>query len=69
MSKARASLNGSDAPPGDGTSPVLSALAAVFQHVTVGMALGTPDGRLIDANPAYAQMLGYERDELLVRGF
>jgi hypothetical protein len=30
MSKARASLNGSDAPPGDGTSPVLSALAACF---------------------------------------
>ena len=69
MSDGPATLNGSDAASAEQSSPVLAALAAAFQHVTIGMAVATPDGRLIDANPAYARMLGYERDELLARGF
>ena len=69
MSEAPATLNGSDAGPADTPSPVLAALAAAFQHVTIGMAVATPDGHLIDANHAYARMLGLERDELLTRGF
>ena len=69
MSEAPATLNGSDAGPAEKPSPVLAALAAAFQHVAIGMAVSTPDGRLIDANRAYARMLGYERDELLARGF
>ncbi|MBW3634684.1 MAG: PAS domain S-box protein, partial [Chloroflexi bacterium] len=69
VSEALATRNGSDAGPAAEPGPVLAALAAAFRHVTIGMAVATPDGRLIDANPAYARMLGYERDELLARGF
>ena len=32
---------------------------------TIGMAVRSPDSRLIDVSPAYARMLGYERDELV----
>jgi PAS domain S-box-containing protein len=69
MSEATPTRNGRDVGPADESSPMLAALAAALQHVTIGMAVSTADGQLIDANPAYARMLGYERDELLARGF
>ena len=68
MSEAPATLKGSDAAPADEPRPALAAFAAAFQHVTIGIAIGTPDGKLIDVNPAFSHMLGYERDELLALG-
>ncbi len=43
------------------------ALAAAFQHVTIGMAVGSPDGRLVAVNPALSRMLGIDRDASLVK--
>ncbi|MGE5547823.1 MAG: EAL domain-containing protein [Solirubrobacterales bacterium] len=37
---------------------------AVFQNAGVGVVLTGFDGRFIDANPAFCQMVGYEQDEL-----
>jgi two-component system, cell cycle sensor histidine kinase and response regulator CckA len=37
---------------------------ALFQRVGVGIAIATPDGRLIEANPAFCALLGYGEDEL-----
>src|SRR5215211_4195035 len=65
MSDAPATLDGRDAAPDSKPSPALGALVAAFQHVTIGMVVRSPDCRLIDVNPAYSRMLGYERDELL----
>lgn len=42
------------------------AFAAAFQHAAIGIAVGTTDSRLRDANPAFLRMLGYTLDE--VRG-
>lgn len=40
----------------------------VFEHVQWGTAIGSPDGsRLVMINPAYAQMHGYEVEELISR--
>jgi PAS domain S-box-containing protein len=37
---------------------------AVFESSAIGMALVAPDGRIVEANAAFAGMLGYEVDEL-----
>jgi PAS domain S-box-containing protein len=66
MSDAPATRDGRDALLTRGRSPALAALAAAFQHVTIGMVVRGPDCQLLDVNPAYCRMLGYERDELLV---
>jgi PAS domain S-box-containing protein len=49
-------------------STMIDTLAAAFRHVPVAMAIWTPDGRLIDANPAFSRLFGYEHDEFLRRG-
>ncbi|MGH2615397.1 MAG: PAS domain-containing protein, partial [Thermomicrobiales bacterium] len=64
MAKTAAARNTLDA---SAHSPELAALAAAFQHVAIGMAVVSPDGRMVDVNPALCQMLGYERDEELGR--
>jgi PAS domain S-box-containing protein len=61
--------NGDAAIPGTGTIPVLDTLTAAFQHAMVGMAVWTPDSRLIAANRAFSRMFGYEHDEFLAHGF
>jgi two-component system phosphate regulon sensor histidine kinase PhoR len=40
-----------------------------LQHSPIGMALVAPSGRLLRVNPAMADMLGYEVDELATLGF
>jgi two-component system cell cycle sensor histidine kinase/response regulator CckA len=37
---------------------------AIFEQAGIGVALGDAEGRLIQANPAYCQIVGYEPDEL-----
>lgn len=37
----------------------------LFESVPVGLYRSTPDGRIIEANPALCAMLGYSREELL----
>lgn len=39
-----------------------------FKNSLAGIILGTPDGQIIDANPAACKMLGYDIDELLKGG-
>jgi PAS domain S-box-containing protein len=36
-----------------------------FEGAGIGMSLTDPNGRIFDANPAFCQLLGYSRDELL----
>ena len=38
-----------------------------FAQAPIGMVLLTPDGRIIDVNQAYVEMLGYTREELAAR--
>jgi len=38
---------------------------AVFEHAIMPIAVGGPDGRFRDANPAMLELLGYSREELL----
>jgi PAS domain S-box-containing protein len=38
---------------------------AAFDNAAIGMAITTPDGRFVDANPAYCTITGYPKDELL----
>ena len=65
MSEAPARRDGRTAEAAGQPSPALEALVAAFEHVTIGIAVRAPDSQLIDVNPAYLRMLGYERDELL----
>jgi PAS domain S-box-containing protein len=37
---------------------------AIFEQAGIGVALGDPEGRLIQANRAYCQIVGYSPDEL-----
>ena len=66
MSDAPATFDGRDAVLAGEPSQAFGALAAAFQHVTIGIVLRGSDCQLLDVNPAYSRMLGYERDELLV---
>src|SRR5215204_4287842 len=61
--------NGGAVTPGTEPTPVLDTLTAAFQHAMIGMAVWTPDSRLIDANRAFSRMFGYEHDEFLAQGF
>ena len=36
-----------------------------FNHSSIGMALVSPDGKWLDANPSLARILGFEKEELL----
>jgi PAS domain S-box-containing protein len=61
--------NGDAATLGAKPIPVLDTLTAAFQHAMIGMAVWTPDGRLIDANRAFSRMFGYEHHDFLTYGF
>ncbi len=37
---------------------------SAFEHAAIGMALVRPDGRLLQVNPSFSQMLGYSGQEL-----
>ena len=39
-----------------------------FKNSLAGIILGTPDGQIIDINPAACKMLGYSKDEILKGG-
>ena len=41
--------------------------AEAFEGAPVGMIPTTPDGRILEANQAYLDMLGYTREELAAR--
>lgn len=41
---------------------------AIFAHSFDAILLTTPDGKIIDVNPAACRLFGMSRDELLVRG-
>ena len=47
---------------------MIDTLGSAFRHMPVAMATWSPDGQLIDANPAYSRLFGYEHDEFLARG-
>jgi diguanylate cyclase (GGDEF)-like protein/PAS domain S-box-containing protein len=40
---------------------------ATFQQAAIGIVHTAPDGAILDANPAFCLMLGYERADLLLR--
>src|SRR5690349_10382155 len=42
---------------------------SAFENAAVGFVMRTPDGCLVDANPAYCRITGYEIDELRVLPF
>jgi len=42
---------------------------SIFQHSAVGVSIASPDGRIMDANPALCEMLGFSREELLSMKF
>lgn len=42
--------------------------AAIFSAAPVGIWIGTPDGKLLDANPEACRVLGYSREELIGAG-
>ena len=67
--RTRTTANGSETETVFGPCPIFDELAAAFRHVSVGTAIATVEGRLIDVNPAFCRMLGYTRDELLALGF
>jgi PAS domain S-box-containing protein len=41
----------------------------MFRHARIGMVITDSQGRLLEANPAFSAMLGYEEHELLGRSF
>src|SRR5207249_9401520 len=55
------------------SSPVLAEQQlrfwAMFEQADVGIAFGTLDGRLLQVNPRYCEIVGYTREELLERSF
>jgi PAS domain S-box-containing protein len=42
-------------------------LAAAFAEAPIGLVFTTPDGKVLDANPTYFNMIGYTREELASR--
>ena len=41
----------------------------IFEEAAIGMSLGDLEGRLLDVNPAWLKMLGYEKDEVVQKNF
>jgi len=41
----------------------------IFEEAAIGMSMGELDGRLLDVNPAWLKMLGYNKDEVVQRDF
>jgi PAS domain S-box-containing protein len=37
---------------------------AVYEHAAIGIAIGDPEGHLLECNPAFQALLGYDSDEL-----
>jgi|GEM_PF-1694669 len=48
-------------------APAAGWQAAAFQFASIGMALASPAGKLLQANPGFCKMLGYGEAELLGR--
>src|SRR3546814_13574086 len=46
-----------------------TALAAIMEYSPIGMVLLSLDGRCLLANRAVCELLGYSREEMLVRSF
>ena len=44
-------------------------LRAAFDHAPIGMSIVAVDGQWLRVNDSYCRMLGYERDELVGKGF
>jgi PAS domain S-box-containing protein len=44
-------------------------LRNAFANAAIGFAITTPDGRFVDANPAYCKIVGFNLDELRAHGF
>ncbi len=42
---------------------------SIYNQAAVGLANGTLDGKFIDVNPRFCEMLGYSREELLAKSF
>ena len=40
---------------------------AIYNQASVGLANGTADGKFVDVNPRFCEMLGYSREELLAQ--
>ncbi|MFM9107690.1 MAG: PAS domain S-box protein [Chloroflexota bacterium] len=62
------SRNPIDPRPGPQAGPDSDAgglFASAFQHAPIGMAVTTPEGAVLDVNPAFCRMLGRGRDDLL----
>jgi PAS domain S-box-containing protein len=51
------------------SAPDQALRATVFDHVAVGIAVSTLDGRLVETNAKCAEILGYTQDELRGRTF
>ncbi len=41
----------------------------IFEEAAIGMSLGDLSGRLLDVNPTFLKMLGYEKDEMVQKNF
>jgi len=41
---------------------------AMFEQLAIGVAHSTLEGRILDANPKFCELLGYEREEMVGRG-
>ena len=41
---------------------------ATFQQAAIGIVHTAPDGAILDVNPAFCLMLGYERGDLILTG-
>jgi PAS domain S-box-containing protein len=39
----------------------------IFETAAIGIGIGMPDGRVVDVNPCFCEMFGYEREELVGR--
>src|SRR5690242_485897 len=42
--------------------------SVVYEHVPIGIVESSPDGKYLDVNEEFCQVVGYERDELLQLG-
>ncbi len=56
-------------PPRSGGNRALLRKARAFEHAMIGMALVDLQGRWIEVNERFCQMLGYRRSALLVRSY